>query len=80
MTYRGKYSKGTVILPRDVDIPEGAEVDVTPVVPPSNGGTKPGESPTLYEMLKDFVGILEGLPSDLAENHDHYIHGTPKRR
>ena len=79
MTYRGKYSKGTVILPRDANIPEGAEVEVT-LVPPSNGGAEPGESPTLYEMLKDFVGILDGLPSDLAENHDHYIHGTPKRR
>jgi len=26
----------------------------------------------------DELGI-SGLPSDLAENHDHYIHGTPKR-
>lgn len=21
---------------------------------------------------------IEGLPSDLAENHDHYAHGSPK--
>ena len=80
MTYRGKYSKGTVTLPRDVDIPEGAEVEVTPVAPPPNGGAEAGQSPTLYETLKPFIGILKGLPSDLAENHDHYIHGTPKRQ
>jgi hypothetical protein len=35
------------------------------------------------ESLGDFVlrvaGTAEGLPSDLAENHDHYLYGTPKR-
>jgi hypothetical protein len=79
VTYRGKYSKGTVILPRDVDIPEGAEVEVTPVAPPQNGGSEP-EGPTFYERYKEFIGALDGLPSDLAENHDHYLYGTPKRK
>jgi hypothetical protein len=78
VTYRGKYSKGTVILPRGVDIPEGAEVEVTPVAPP-NGGSQQ-EGPTLYETLKPFIGSLDGLPSDLAENHDHYLYGTPKKK
>ena len=35
------------------------------------------------ESLSDFVlrvaGTAEGLPPDLAENHDHYLYGTPKR-
>ena len=35
------------------------------------------------ESLGDFVrrvaGTAEGLPPDLAENHDHYLYGTPKR-
>ncbi len=77
MTYRGKFVRGTVILPQDVEIPEGAEVEVTPV-PVQGSGGQPEEGPTLYEMLKDFVGVCEG-PEDLAENHDHYIHGTPKK-
>ena len=34
--------------------------------------------PTLAERLKDVIGIAPGLPSDLAENHDHYLHGKPK--
>ena len=79
MTYRGKYSKGAVILPGDVDIPEGAEVEVTPVALPPNGGSGQ-EGPTFYERYKEFVGTLDGLPSDLAENHDHYLYGTPKRK
>jgi hypothetical protein len=67
-----------VILPRGVDIPEGAEVEVTPVAPP-NGGSQQ-EGPTFYERYKEFIGALDGLPSDLAENHDHYLYGTPKRK
>jgi hypothetical protein len=78
MTYRGKYSKGTVTLPRGVDIPEGAEVEVTPVAPPPNGGSQP-ESSTFYERHKEFIGALDGLPSDLAESHDHYLYGAPKK-
>ena len=35
------------------------------------------------ESWGDFVlrvaGTAEGLPPDLAENHDHYLYGTPKR-
>ena len=35
------------------------------------------------ESWGDFVqrvaGTAKGLPSDLAENHDHYLYGTPKR-
>jgi hypothetical protein len=25
------------------------------------------------------IGIGNGLPKDMAENHDHYIHGAPKK-
>ena len=35
--------------------------------------------PTLYERLKDIIGSAKGLPPDLARNHDHYLHGQPKR-
>ena len=35
------------------------------------------------ESLGDFVlrvaGTAAGLPPDLAENHDHYLYGVPKR-
>ena len=79
MTYRGKFSRGTVVLPPGADIPEGADVEVTPVPPPPNGGEQK-EVPTLAERFKDFIGVCKGLPPDLAENHDHYLYGTPKKR
>ena len=31
------------------------------------------------EALIEVAGTGRGLPSDLAQNHDHYIHGTPRR-
>jgi hypothetical protein len=38
-----------------------------------------GPAPTLLERLKDFVGVLDGLPEDAATNHDHYLYGAPKQ-
>ncbi|HUO09784.1 MAG TPA: hypothetical protein VM008_15880 [Phycisphaerae bacterium] len=40
---------------------------------------KTPEPPTIYELLKEFVGCVKDAPSDLAKNHDHYAHGAPKR-
>ena len=31
------------------------------------------------EALLTVAGTAEGLPADLAHNHDHYLHGTPRR-
>ena len=33
----------------------------------------------LSAFLLRVAGTAEGLPPDLAENHDHYLYGTPKR-
>jgi hypothetical protein len=27
----------------------------------------------------EFAGVAEGLPADMAENHDHYLHGVSKK-
>jgi len=29
--------------------------------------------------LREIIGKAEGLPQDFAAEHDHYLHGTPKR-
>ncbi|MCX8092336.1 MAG: hypothetical protein N3I86_15610 [Verrucomicrobiae bacterium] len=31
------------------------------------------------DVLLEFAGKAQELPSDLAENHDHYLYGTPRR-
>jgi hypothetical protein len=33
---------------------------------------------TIWDKLLLWGGRGKGLPPDLAENHDHYLHGRPK--
>ena len=33
---------------------------------------------TIGEALLEVAGTAEGLPKDMARNHDHYLHGTPR--
>jgi predicted DNA-binding ribbon-helix-helix protein len=36
---------------------------------------------TLQEdPLADLVGVIRDAPPDLAEAHDHYLYGSPRRR
>ena len=78
MVYRGHVENGMVRLEETASLPDGAEVEVRLL-----GGDSPSqqeeEVPSLYERLKDVVGKAEGLPPDLAENHDYYLHGRAKR-
>lgn len=68
MTYFGKVIDGKVVLPPEVKLDEGTPVRVELL-----------ETETLAERLRDFIGIVSDMPSDWAEQHDHYIHGTPKK-
>ncbi|MEK7685860.1 MAG: hypothetical protein AAB466_10605 [Verrucomicrobiota bacterium] len=72
MTYLGKVTQGVVVLPPDAVLPDGTEVRIEPLKTTEGGKT-------FYERYSEFVGVCHDLPEDFAENHDHYIHGTPKR-
>jgi hypothetical protein len=41
----------------------------------SDGGTG---SRSWAEALLEVAGTAQGLPSDFAHNHDHYLHGAPR--
>jgi len=71
MTYRGHVKNGQITLDEAICLPEGAEVNVEVV-------EKGEQQPTIWDKLLAIAGTIEG-PEDWAENHDHYIHGTPKR-
>jgi hypothetical protein len=71
MEYRGKVKNGVVVL-EDGALPEGTCVRVAPL---ENGP----EGETLGQRLLKFAGTAKGLPSDMARNHDHYLHGRPKK-
>ena len=80
MTYRGRVKNGTVVLDKLMDLPDGAEVEVTPVEPQPAQPEEEAKLPTLAERLAPFIGKLKGLPPDLSANLDHYLYGTPKKR
>jgi hypothetical protein len=74
MTYRGRIQNGVVVLEQGADLPEGIEVEVQPATVEEDRDTK-----SIQEMLLKFAGTVNDMPSDFAQNHDHYVHGTPKK-
>lgn len=72
MSYTGHVEKGVVVFDGPTRPPEGMAVRIeeVPAAQPA---------PTWGEVFKNLIGTAEGLPEDMADNHDHYIHGTSKR-
>ena len=74
-------SKDLVKLPSGVELQIGTQVKIETAVPvntPAPAETAPVKR-SVREVLKDFIGVAEDLPADLARNHDHYLYGTPKK-
>ncbi len=72
MQLEGTVHYGVVILDQQDVFPEGARVAVVMQAVPKN-------KPTLRERLLRLAGTVDDLPPDMARNHDHYIHGAPKK-
>ena len=85
MTYRGHVQKNRVVFDEPADLPDGTPVSVRPLKrkparaakPPR--AAKPQSPRSLAERLSSVIGKATGLPSDFAQNHDHYLHGLPKK-
>lgn len=77
MVFHGKVTNGVVVFTRDAAPPEGALVKVETV--DVQVATGPDSTGGLWTGLVDLAGKAEGLPADLARQHDHYLYGTPKR-
>ena len=72
MSFTGKVQNGVVVLPPEINFPEGTEVNVeTRDVPPEN-------DPFLQAVLKS-AKPRPHWPKDYALNHGHYVSGEPKR-
>lgn len=81
MTFRGRVKNGVVVVDRPGRLPEGAEVviEVAARAKPKKKVKRNAAGLTVGERLMKFAGKAKGLPADLARNHDHYIHGTPRK-
>lgn len=73
MEYVGQIKNGMVVFDEGTPLADGTLVRVEPIAPPQEP-----LSP-LAERLLRLAGTAQGLPPDLAENHDHYLHGRPKK-
>jgi len=69
---QGTVVNGTIVLDEPVALLNGSRVEVE-VKAQARAATPLGEA-----LLK-LAGTAVGLPEDMAEQHDHYLHGTPKR-
>jgi hypothetical protein len=78
MTISGHVENGQIVLDEAVPLTEGMKVRVE-LLNTDDRATNEEVGPTLYEQLKPIIGTVNDLPSDFARNHDHYLHGQPKR-
>ena len=69
MELEGVVHKGVIVPDDATALPEGTRVRISPAPEPRPFG----------ERFAQFKGALPGLPTDLAEQHDHYRLGTAKR-
>jgi hypothetical protein len=72
MSYTGTVENGVVNLPPGVSLPEGTKVRVESL-------EAQADRRGLVEELRTIAGSMPELPPDWASQHDHYLHGTPKR-
>lgn len=70
MTLAGIVQNGSVVLEEGSNVPNGTHVQV--IVPEEE------KAPTFLDLL-EFAGCIPDMPADFAAQHDHYIHGTPKK-
>jgi hypothetical protein len=79
MTYRGRVKNGVIVLESGVRLREGTDVRVEPVDEAQDIAAGSQEAHELRDGLLSFSGVVKEGPSDLARNHDHYLHGTPRQ-
>jgi hypothetical protein len=72
MSCTGTIEGGVVKLPPETGWADGTKVRIEKVEVPQNRNE-------LTRRLREIASSMPDLPEDWAEQHDHYIHGTPKR-
>ena len=74
MSVTATVQNDSIRLPKGTHFPDGTQVLIEPVKP-----LVEIQGPALGHDLARFIGIADDLPSDLARNLDHYLHGHPKQ-
>jgi hypothetical protein len=77
MTYRGHVENGMVVLDANVELPEGALVQVAVVENRIVLQQDVPETEPANPALMHFAGAAKDLPPDAARNLDRYLYGQP---
>lgn len=85
MTYQGTVQNGVILVEGGVALPEGVAVRIEVMEgvegkSPSTQCTEPTIGQKLAALARKYESLPCDLPEDLAINHDHYLHGLPKRQ
>jgi hypothetical protein len=75
MSITATVENDIIRLPEGMHIPDGTQVVIETVERAADSS-----SDSLARCLAEYAGIADDLPSDLAANLDHYLHGHPKRQ
>ncbi len=80
---KATYEQGVLRLKEPLSLPDGTQVDVTVVAhEKDNGEQSQGMNDRSWDPLTQLLAdcaIDTGVP-DLAQQHDHYLYGIPKRQ
>jgi hypothetical protein len=76
MNLSGVVMNGVVVLDGNTNLAEGTRVRILVSQEPPEASSN---EPLALQSLLALAGTVNGLPPDMAEQHDHYVHGTPKK-
>ena len=74
VTITARVHNHSVALPADLEVPEGAEVQVILPARPDGEATEGA-----LAWMKAYAGVLDSLPPDAAERHNELAHGRKRR-
>ncbi|MCC7387662.1 MAG: hypothetical protein IT431_02735 [Phycisphaerales bacterium] len=72
MMLKGHFDGDKIVL--DEPMPAGVAPNTPVRIVIGNG-----QQASLFDRLLDLAVDDDGLPADYAEQHEHYVKGTPKR-
>jgi hypothetical protein len=73
VSYRGTVKNGVVVLPPEVKLPDGTQVEVI-----AETELLPEDDPFIAAVLK-LAKPRPHWPKDYALNHAHYVKGHPRK-
>ena len=76
MMYKGRVQNGAIVLDEPVQLPGGTEVEVVIYSRATDSDSATPRS--LYDRLKPFIGMADGLLAEGSVNLDNHLYRAPK--